>query len=44
MTACVLELSGLFEKHICFLSALFLWLIVASLPFIVAAECQTLDI
>ena len=38
MVACVLALSGLFEKNIYFMSSLFLGLTVASLPFIVAAE------
>lgn len=38
MVACVLVLSGLFEKNIYFMSSLFLGLTVASLPFIVAAE------
>ena len=38
MIACVLALSGLFEKNIYFMSSLFLGLTVASLPFVVAAE------
>ena len=42
MVACVLALSGLFEKHIYFMSSLFLGLTVASLPFIVAAEKKAL--
>ena len=42
MVACVLVLSGLFEKNIYFMSSLFLGLTVASLPFIVAAEKKAL--
>ena len=38
MAACVLALSGLFEKNIYFMSSLFLGLTIASLPFIVTAE------
>ena len=38
MAACVLALSGLFEKNIYFMSSLFLGLTVASLPFVAAAE------
>ena len=38
MVACVLVLSGLFEKNIYFMSSLFLGLTVSSLPFVVAAE------
>ena len=38
MVACVLALSGLFEKNIYFMSSLFLGLTFASLPFIAAAE------
>ena len=42
MIACVLALSGLFEKNIYFMSSLFLGLTVASLPFIAAAEREAL--
>lgn len=42
MVACVLALSGLFEKNIYFMSSLFLGLTIASLPFIVAAEKKAL--
>ena len=38
MVACVLALSGLFEKNIYFMSSLFLGLTVSSLPFVAAAE------
>ena len=38
MVACVLALSGLFEKNIYFMSSLFLGLTVSSLPFVIAAE------
>lgn len=38
MIACVIALSGLFEKNIYFMSSLFLGLTVASLPFIISAE------
>ncbi len=42
MAACVLVLSGLFEKNIYFMSSLFLGLTIASLPFIVMAEKKVL--
>lgn len=42
MAACVLVLSALFEKNIYFMSSLFLGLTVCSIPFIVAAERETL--
>ena len=42
MAACVLALSGLFEKNIYFMSSLFLGLTIASLPFIVTAEKKVL--
>lgn len=42
MIACVLVLSGLFEKNIYFMSSLFLGLTLASLPFIVLAERSAL--
>ena len=42
MAACVLALSGLFEKNIYFMSSLFLGLTAASLPFVAAAERQAL--
>ena len=42
MVACVIVLSGLFEKNIYFMSSLFLGLTVASLPFVVAAEKKAL--
>ena len=42
MAACVLALSGLFEKNIYFMSSLFLGLTIASIPFIVAAERSSL--
>ena len=42
MAACVLALSGLFEKNIYFMSSLFLGLTLASIPFIVAAEYSSL--
>ena len=42
MAACVLTLSGLFEKNIYFMSSLFLGLTIASLPFIVTAEKKVL--
>ena len=38
MAACVVLLSGLFEKNIYFMSSLFLGLTVSSIPFIVAGE------
>lgn len=42
MIACVLALSGLFEKNIYFMSSLFLGLTFASLPFIIAEEQMAL--
>ena len=42
MIACVLALSSLFEKNIYFMSSFFLGLTLASIPFIVAAECVAL--
>ena len=42
MVACMLVLSGLFEKNIYFMSSLFLGLTLASLPFIVLAERSAL--
>lgn len=42
MAACVLILSNLFAKNIYFMSSLFLGLTVCSIPFIVAAERETL--
>ena len=42
MAACVLALTGLFEKNIYFMSSLFLGLTIASLPFIVTAEKKVL--
>ena len=38
MGACVLLLSGLFVRNICFISSVFLGLTAASIPFIAAAE------
>lgn len=43
MIACVMVLSGLFEKNIYFMSSLFLGLTVASLPFIIIAELPALS-
>ena len=42
MAACVLALTGPFEKNIYFMSSLFLGLTIASLPFIVTAEKKVL--
>ncbi len=42
MVACVVLLSGLFEKHIYFMSSLFLGLTASSIPFVVMAERKTL--
>ncbi len=40
MAACVVLLSGLFEKNIYFMSSLFLGLTVSSIPFIVAQKAD----
>ena len=42
MGACVLALSKLFEAHIYFMSSLFLGLTLASFPFVIRAERETL--
>lgn len=42
MGACVLALSKLFEAHIYFMSSLFLGLTLASFPFVIHAEQQSL--
>ena len=42
MIVCVVLLSGLFAKNIYFMSSLFLGLTVCSIPFVVAAERQTI--
>ena len=42
MAACVILLSGLFAKHIYFMSSLFLGLTVCSIPFVVSAERKSL--
>ena len=43
MAACVVLLSGLFEKNIYFMSSLFLGLTVSSIPFIVTGERESLQ-
>lgn len=42
MLACIVLLSSLFEQNIYFMSSLFLGLTVCSIPFVAAAEQQTL--
>lgn len=42
MGACALMLSDLFEKHIYFMSSVFLGLTAASIPFVIAAEKEAL--
>lgn len=42
MVSCVILLSSLFEQNIYFMSSLFLGLTVCSIPFVAAAEQQTL--
>lgn len=42
MAACVILLSGLFERNIYFMSSLFLGLTVCSLPFVISAERKSL--